>query len=440
MPKFAILFFVMVATPMLSQVEPSATGGPTTLDDTRMMSPPPISGGVYPATVGAESRSNLISGGIVVTGAYNDNILADLPQKVSDSNYSIVPTISIDRQTPRQSELLTYSSGFTLYQKTSNLNGITQNGSGEYQLHLSRYAVLSVRDSFQQNNNLFNQANPFILSGSSIGTANSVYIFPFQNLIQNSLDAGIEYQYGKNAMIGAGGTYGLLRYANVSSDPGLDNANVGEASAFINRRVSRGQYLGLIYEFSRINTEPVQTTTDTNTVFGYYTKYFTNTVSVSVMGGPQHYSSQDPTSGASSEAWTPAVQGSAGYQTARTNITANYSRSVSGAQGLIGAYLSDTAGLSARRQIAHTWGIGINGIYGLFKNVTPSIASSNPGGHTETGTASLQHRFTERLRAEVGYSRLHQSYANLGATAQLYPDSNREYASLTYQFSKPIGR
>lgn len=440
MKKIACLCFVIAtAIPAWSQVEPSASGGPVTLDDTRMMTPPPISGGEYPANVGSETRSNLISGGIVVTGAYNDNILADLPQKVSDENYSIVPTISLDRRTPRQAELLNYSAGFTLYQKTTALNGITQSGGAEYRLHLSRYAVLSIKDSFQQNYNLFNQANPF--TGVSVGAAsNSVYVFPFQNHLGNTLDGGIAYQYGKNAMIGGGGSYSLQRYSDVANIPGLDDSNVGEGSAFVNRRIGRGQYIGAVYDYNRINTHPVQTTTDTNAISGFYTKYFTSTISISVMAGPQHYSSHDPNSGVSAASWTPAVQGSAGYQTTRSNLAANYARSISGPSGLIGAYLSDVAGLQAQRMLTRTWNVGVSGSYGLFKNVTPNISTSNPGGHSISGTGSLEHIFTERFRAEIGYSRIHQNYANFGTVSQLYPDANREFASVTYQFSRPLGR
>ena len=161
MLKIACFCFAMAAVPLWSQVEPSATGGGFTLDDTRMMTPPPVSGGAYPKNVGAESRSNFVGGGLVVTGAYNDNIMVDPTQKIADVNYSIVPTISIDRMTPREALALSYSSGFTLYQKTTQLNGVTQNGTADYRFHLTKYAVVNVRDTFSQNFNLFNQANPF---------------------------------------------------------------------------------------------------------------------------------------------------------------------------------------------------------------------------------------------------------------------------------------
>lgn len=433
---------IAAASPLWSQVEPSATGGGFPVDDEHMMTPPPVSNGVYPVNVGVESRSNFITGGLVITGAYNDNILTDLPEKVSDSNYSIVPMIALDRRTPHQSMSLDYSSGFTLYQKSTELNGVSQAGSGAYDLHITPYATVSVSDNFGQNTNLFNQSNPFSGGGVSAGgsSPSSVYIFPFQNQLVNTINAGVQYQYARNAMIGGGGTYSIQRFADISNTPGLDNTNMHGGSAFWSRRITGGQYLGIVYEYSRINTDPIQTNTDTNTIKVFYTKYLTRTISVSVLGGPQRYGAHDPASGVSTGGWTPAIEGSAGYQKARTSFSVAYGRTVTGAGGLVGSYQSNIANANARRQITRRMTIGVLGDYATFKNVIPVVSETSPGGHTIAGTAFLQRTFREHLNFEVGYSRFHQSYGNFGTNTKAFPDSNREYASVSYQFYRPLGR
>ena len=434
---------IAAVTPLWSQVEPSASGGGSSLDDIQMKTPPPLSGQAYPATVGGESRSNFLSGGISLSGGYNDNIMpSGLAQKVGDANYFVVPTISVDRQTPRQGMLLSYSSGFTLYQKTTELNGVTQTGTADYSFHLSHYAVVYVNDTFNQNNNLYNQPNPLGAGGVSAGTPSptAVYVYPFQNQLGNSLNGGIEYQYGRNAMIGGGGNYSFVRYSQVTNTSGLDDSNTAGGSGFWSRRLSRGQYIGVLYQYSRITTQPVQTNSHSHTVFGFYTKYITRTVSLSVLGGPQYYFSRDLVSGASAGSWTPAVQGSVGYQKPRTNVAANYSRMVSGAGGLVGVFLSNIGNLEAQQKLTRTWSVSANFSYALFKSVTPVVSSYNQGGHTVSGVASVQHSYHEHLLVGVGYSRFHQSYGNFVTGSQLYPDSNREYASVSYQFSRPIGR
>ena len=107
-----------------------------------MMTPPPVSGDAYPVVVGAESRANYFDGGLVFTGSYVDNLmLGETTKAISDEIYYFVPSVSLDRRTPRQGETLHYSPGFTLYQNTSQLNGVSQDASADYRFHISPYAV-----------------------------------------------------------------------------------------------------------------------------------------------------------------------------------------------------------------------------------------------------------------------------------------------------------
>ena len=61
------------------------------------------------------------------------------------------------------------------------------------------------------------------------------------------------------------------------------------------------------------------------------------------------------------------------------------------------------------------------------------------GGHTVSGTVSVQHPMSEHFKAELGYARLHQSYSGI-AVISTAPDSNREFISISYQFTRPLGR
>src|SRR5579872_7022351 len=132
MLKVAFVCFLFAAvTPVWSQVEPIASGGGFELDDEHMMTPPPVSGDAYPVIVGSERRSNYLTGGVVVSAAYVDNLMvANSP--VGDETYILLPTISLDRNTPRQGETLYYNPGFELYQRSSQLNAVTQHGTAGY--------------------------------------------------------------------------------------------------------------------------------------------------------------------------------------------------------------------------------------------------------------------------------------------------------------------
>jgi hypothetical protein len=106
---------------------------------------------------------------------------------------------------------------------------------------------------------------------------------------------------------------------------------------------------------------------------------------------------------------------------------------------LIGAFNTSSARGSARWQWARTWGVGATAGYTIFKNVSPVTVSSEQGGHTVTGTVSVDHTFNERFRAEAGYQRLHQSYNGIAAISS-DPDGDRGFISITYQLTKSLGR
>jgi len=355
----------------------------------------------------------------------------------SDETYSFLPTIGFDRKTPRQSESLSYSAGFSLYQHESDLNSVAQSASGSYRFRLTKYAVLVLGDSFQQNNNLYNQSNPFSGGGVPVPPGQANVISPFQNQLSNTSSAGLHYQYARNAMIGASGSYSLQQFSESAS--GLNNEGSTGASGFFSRRIAGTHYVGATYQFTKFVTHPVDTYTLTHILFGFYTHYFTESFSFSILGGPELYT----TWGAgtpSQTAWTPAVQGSLGWQNAHTNVTGSYSHVVSGAGGLIGTYHSDLVNVSWRHALSRVWNLGANVNYSLFDNVNTSAAAVyGTGGNSIYGGVYLDHRFTERLNGQVGYGHFHQDYAGI-PSASNSPDSNRVNISIMYGFSRPLGR
>ena len=439
MLKIACFFLVIATTtPVWSQVAPAANGGGFDLDDTRMMTPPPVSGDAYPVVVGAESRVNYFDGGLVLNSSYVDNLMfGETTKAVSDEIYYFVPSVSLDRRTPRQGETLYYSPGFTLYQNTSQLNGVSQDASADYRFHVSPYAVIEISDKFAQNYNLYNQSNPFASGGVSgtPGPSNTVLIAPFANEIVNSSNAGVDYQYGRNAMVGGRGSYDFLHYSDDSHTAGLNNGNTTSAMGFFSRRIGQSEYAGVAYQFAKFSTHPIDTYTVTHTVFGFYTHYFTKSFSFSILGGPEHYAARD-SDVPKRESWTPAVQGSLGWQALRTTLSASYSHEVSGAPGFGGAYHANMTSMDGRFLFSRTWSVGIEGYYSLLDGLTPALF---PGGHTISAGTDVQHRVTPGFYAAIGYEHFHESYSAIPATS-FVPDSNRVYLSISYGFHRPLGR
>ena len=436
------LFLLLGSLRMWSQVEPSATGGAYDPEnDTRMRVPPPVSGQSFPTSAGSEERSNYISGGMVFTAAYVDNLLnIQSSAPVSDQTYAIFPNISIQQKTSRQSGSLRYGAGYTIYQHTSDLTDFVQNADADYQFRMSKYSTISFHDSFSQNSSSFNEPNPS--AGSAVSGSPQAPIpgllVPFRNQLSNTVRGDLAYQFARDAMIGGGGNYSFLHYGDVSNEPEISDSDTTGGSAFYNRRIGPRNYLGAIYSYSRFTTHPLSSTTDTHALLGFFTVFISKTVSISAAGGPQYFTSaQAPHP--SVNKWTPAVGASVGWQTPRTNLAVNYMRAVSSGGGLVGSFYTNSAALSMQWLLNRRWSIAGNGSYYNNRSATPVYTAQNQGGHTLSGGASLQHRFMENLSAELGYGHFVQSYAAISSLSNSQ-DSNRYYVSVNYQFSRPLGR
>jgi hypothetical protein len=416
-----------------------------------MQTPPPVSGEAYPTEVGSEARSNYLYAGFTFNTAYSDNVLASAgTNSISDISYSIWPTISLDKTTLRLHETFTYSPGFTFYQHTSSLNEMDQNLALNFQYRLSPHMTASLQDSFRKSSNVLNQ--PYPLSAESIsGSAQAplaAVIAPIADQINNTASVEITYQSSGNSMIGASGIFSNLEYPEPNEVPGLSNSNYRGGAGFYNYRLSKTQYLGLTYQYSQTQgslptaqngtQEETESESQTHAILLFYTIYLKPNLSLSLSGGPQHYEvSQPPFTAIRS--WTPAATASMGWQGSHTSLAVAYSHLVGAGGGLLGAFDSNSANAFTRWQLMRTWAIGSAASYTINKNVDSFLLSSNPGGHMVSGSISVHHQISQHLNLDFGYTRIHQSYTSIAVISNA-PDANRETISISYQFTRPLGR
>ena len=442
---------LLAATPVWCQlgVIPYQTSTASS-DDSRMLTPPPVSGEAYPTIVGSEIRSNYLATGLIFNTSHTDNVLpGGATTPVSDIIYSILPTITINQSTPRRQLALTYSPGFTFYQQTSALNAADQTAALNFQYRLSQHTTISILDSFQKSSNVFNQLYP--LSGAAVaGPAQSSaaeVIAPSANRLSNTANVGLSYQLSRNGMIGAGGVFTESSYTNPTEASGFYNSSSRGGSVFYSQRLSSSKYIGVTYQYVVSQTDPVnapsnpgnvQTEVKTHTFSAFCTFYLSPTLSLSVSGGPQYSDSVQPLS-PPVVLWAPSVAVSFGWQKSRTNVVASFSRTVSGDTGVPGAFDSYNLNTSVRWRIARTWTVALSASYLNNKNVAQVLSSSSPGGQTVSGIASVRHSLSEHLSAELRYVRLHQNYSSIAAISAA-PDSNSEAISISYQLSRPLGR
>jgi hypothetical protein len=430
---------LLVSIPAWAQVSTSDGGIGLAMTD-QMAVPPPVSGDASPTGGGSEAHRNFLRLGVVVTAEHTDNVLGYTSNPISDVDYSIYPTIAIDRAVPRLHLSLNYSPGFTFYEHTSARNQTDQALSFNLLYRLSPHVTATVRDYLRQTSSVLN-ANP-LSSGSDSGvpqTPISPVIAPVGDQIGNAAGGELNYQFSRNGMIGASGTFTYLHFLDPSQVPGLYDSNSKGGSGFYSHRLSKHHYIGATYQYALTLAYPTGAVTQvqTSTVFGFYTLYLKPTFSISVSGGPQHYEiSQAPLPAQGS--WSPTFSASSAWQGRHTSYSAIYSRVIFGGGGLVGVFKADLATAIARWQVSRVWSLGATGSYGNNKDVTPSTYLSTEGGHSIFGTVSVDRQLGEHFKVEGGYTHLHESYGFSQGTTNS-PNTNREFISISYHFARPLG-
>jgi hypothetical protein len=414
----------------------------------RMLTPPVVSGQSYPTVSASQERSNYLRAGLSFTSAYSDNVGTVNGHPESDVSYSVAPTLALDETTTRLHWTVTYAPGFTFYQRESARNEADQTAQINFQYRLSPHVTFSAADRFQKSSSVFNQPDLGSAGGVSGGTqgGNFSVIAPVADRLSNSGNLGITYQYAANSMIGASGTFTNLHYPNQSEVPGLFDSQSQGGSAFYSLRVSAIHYIGVTYQYQRLQSflTPGTNQTQTHAMLAFYTLYPSKRFSVSLFGGAQHadvgpqFAPTGSSATPASRSWNPAAGASVGWQGRLTNLAVSYLHMISGGGGLIGAVMQDSASLSIGQQLSKTLSASLSGGYAQ-NDILSAPPMFNGNGHTVSGTASLRQQFGPHVNAQLGYTRLHQDYSTVAVLAA-FPGVNREFVSLSYQFSRPLGR
>jgi hypothetical protein len=442
MLKQACLTIVLLmAVPLWSQVDSSGAMPINPTNDTPMLTPPPVSGQVYPSTPTSEARSNYLRYGMTVNTAYSNNAPGSTTANSnSDASYSLWPTISLDKTTSTLHSVLTYSPGFTFYQKTGGRNEADQNAIIDVQYRMTPHLTFNARDGFQKSSSIFNQPD-FGAGGVSGGGqgSNVSAISPIAALLQNSGNVGVTYQFAANGMVGATGTFSTLHYPNPAEVPGLFDSSSQAGSLFYSFRATKMHYFGVTYQYQRLVSYPSggQDETQTHAIEFFYTLYASPRLSLSFFGGPQHSNTSQPLLPAAL-AWNPSMGASMSWQGRLTTAALSYSHTISGGGGLSGAVRMDSASTSMHQQITRTLSGSLAGSY-VQNDVLASVFSGANYGHTISGSISVQKQFGDHISLQFGYNRLHQSYSNVKVLSAT-PDTNREFVSISYQFSRPLGQ
>ncbi len=140
-----------------------------------------------------------------------------------------------------------------------------------------------------------------------------------------------------------------------------------------------------------------------------------------------------------SNLWQPTFGASVGWQGKRSSLAANFNRSVVTGGGLINVYNSYAFAGDASLRVSKSWTLGLSGSYASIGDITTSSVSPLSTGDTISGSVVMSRTFGQHFNMSFGYERLHEFYPVI-AIINADPDTNRAYATLSYQWQRPLGR
>lgn len=443
--------FLLIGVPAWSQSDTQQTPAPTdsqtpSATEAPMELPPPVTGQAYPSEVGSDVRHNFLSLAVTGSAGYIDNVLVGYTTTTSSEIFTLAPSVSYNKRTARTNAEFHYDPAFTFYTQVSALNEADQNAWGSLQYRATPHFVFRMQDSFTKSSSVFGL--PTAQLGGTVSGALPIelegLVASFADRISNTATVDLGMQTSENTLIGAEGSFGELDYPNAAQVPGLINSNSVGASGFYTHRVTEHQYLGFVYQYLQILSylPTAEGEAALNTFTPFYSFYLVRTrkgnLTASVQGGLEH-SSFIIRGGPLVAEWTPDVTTSIGWQGPVTNFAVSYVRSVSGGGGLNGLYGQYTVSGTAQVKVAREWGLSAGANYSDLVNDSSRYLSVTTGWHTIIGSAMVGRALGRSTRFEIGYNRVHESYPGINAITD-NPDSNRIYGSVSYQFSRPVGR
>ena len=406
--------------------------------DDQVVLPAILSGDSVSALFPAEGeRSNYLNGGLTFATAYDDNMLGSTTDSLGDTSFAVAPFVSLNETRSRLSWQADYAPGFTFYRRLSERNQTDQNLDFGLEYRLSPHLTMKLKDAFLKTSSFLgglsqNQQNPF----GALQQSNLTLITPVTDRVSNTGSAELTYQFGPNSMMGARGLSNELRFPDTQESGGLADSHSQTAEAFLAHRISRIHWIGVTYHYQHILTDQDDSRNSTHALLFSYTLNATPTMTLSVFAGPQQSESSSQLTSAVTR-WLPAAGASFSWQSMHSGFTAGVSRKISDGGGLPGAVQLTSVDTSYRREWARNWAARFGASYGkneLIETLGPLSKDSN----SAVAMVGISHQIGAHLALEASYLHAYQKY--LGGTGASAFNRNRPQISLTYSFSRPLGR
>jgi hypothetical protein len=385
-------------------------------------------------------RSNSLSAGITVVSTYDDNAFSDNRDKVGNLGYIVMPNISLQEYRPRTVLSLSYSPGFTMNQRLSPRYTADHDMRFNFQYRLTEHVTARFHDSLVYATTLYDRLSEpqFEPGGNVLHQANTAVITPLTNQITASSGVDLIDQVGQNTIVGATGYFWRLHFLSTSpTNAFLSDDQTSSGEAFYSTRVSRRNAVGVTYSYQNLATlGPIGERTNSNAALLFYTLYPKPGVNLSFFAGPDYIT--DQLTAARQAFWMPEGGATLGWQGLRTSLQLSAIRDVGDGGGLLGSVRRYMANAGVRHQFSREW-IATLGLSYSYND--PLIQSFGGAFYAADARAGVERVIRQRLSVAVTYGREHQSF-KIPSTMFPYSiaDHNLAWVSISYHFSRPLGR
>jgi hypothetical protein len=400
------------------------------------------------------ARTNYLTGGVSIRSTFDDNALNTSTDPVSDFTYSILPNIALKQSRGRLGWTLNYAGGFTINQRLSSRNQGSHDLGFEAGYRLSPHVNLLVREHFYITTNFFDQLNQNTASPQPgvLESPNQTLVTPLSRQIGNTTAAEINYQFSSSSVIGATGTFYQTHYRDAPVGTSLLDTQSEGGEAFYNHRVFARNWIGATYRFQRLTFSPGSDELLVHSVLVTDTMYLTPSISLSLFAGPQYVdmSSQVLTQSVvlpfvffvsvpvSQSSWSPAAGASFRWNGKQTSFLADFAYMVNSGGGLLAATQTTSVDAAVRRQLTRAWAAGFAVGYATNDSLS-TLFSPNTSYKTTTGSIAVDRRLGKNLSLGFGYARVFQQQYKASPTVS-DANHNRAWVSVSYNFTRPLGR
>jgi len=398
-------------------------------------------------------RINLLTGGVTLSGTYDDNAFSTYKDHIGSAAAMITPNLAITEERPRSLFILNYNPGFLWSQKSPVQYEESQNLDFTSQYRLTERATARIHEGFIDQNTSFSQLNevPLLSGGNVLTQSNQSTITPLTTTITNASDLDLMDQIGEATSIGVSGTFNKLNYHDTSNSPVplFDNQS-WSGQAFYSHHLSVRHTLGVTYTFQKFATfGQILEHTQSQNVLLFYRVDFKPGVYLSFFVGPNHTIANDqfqenlgPISvpiNQTNSMWLVDEGINFGWQGQRTSVLLNLVHHVTDGGGLAGAVQLYSATLGIRRQLSNALTADLALNYGDDDPLSHSYGTSTFASYG--GTVGVNRTLSEHFSVGLRYGWYSQRFEQfLSAPVPSFPaNHNQAWISVSYRFSRPLG-